>query len=107
MLTVEALLFVTVTVTADELAPTKVFATLKVAGEKVRGAVPPPDPTPVRAANSVGKEALETARLPSAVPFAVGLKLTLTVHFAFLASVPLHGLFPLPTTAKFELAKNV
>src|SRR5208282_514482 len=107
MFTVEALLFVTVTVTGDELAPAGVFATLKVAGENVRGAVPPPDPTPVRAANSVGKEALETARLPSAVPFAVGVKLTLTVHFAFVGSVPLQGVFPLPATAKFELAWNV
>jgi hypothetical protein len=98
MFTVEPLLFVTVTVTGDEFAPTKVFATLKVVGENVRGDVPPPDPVPESAANCVGKEALETARLPSAVPFAVGVKVTLTVHFAFLAKAPLHGLFPLPAT---------
>lgn len=99
MLTVEALLLVTVTVTGDEPAPTRVFATLNLLGENVSGAVAPPDPVPERPANSVGKEPLETARLPSPAPFAVGVKVTLTVHFAFLASVPLHGLFPLPTTA--------
>jgi len=96
MFTVDALLLVTVTVTGEELVPTRVFATLKVAGEKVRGAVAPPDPVPERSAASVGKEALETARLPSAVPFAVGVKVTLMVHFAFFANAPLQGLLPLP-----------
>jgi hypothetical protein len=99
MFTVEALALVTVTVTGDELPPTTVLATLKVLGEKVRGAVAPPDPVPERVANCVGNDALETARLPSAVPLAVGVNVTLTVHFAFLASVPLQGLFPLPAAA--------
>src|SRR5580658_90417 len=98
MLTVEPLPFVTVTVTGDELAPIKVFATLKVLGRNVRGAVLPSDPVPERAANWVEKEALEIARLPSAAPFAVGAKVTLTVHFAFLANAPLHGIFPIPIT---------
>ena len=96
MFTVDALLLVTVIVTGEELVPTNVLATLKVVGEKVRGAVAPPDPVPERAANCVGNEALETAKLPSAVPFAVGVKVTLTVHFAFFANAPLQGLFPLP-----------
>ena len=106
MFTVEELLLVTVTVTGDELAPTRVFATLKVAGAKVSGDVPPPDPVPDNAANCVANEALETARLPSAAPLAVGVNVTLSLQLFFAANVPLHGVVPLPVAAKFALATN-
>jgi hypothetical protein len=44
----------------------------------------------------VGNEALLIASEPLMFPLEVGVKVTLMVHFAIAANVPLHGLIPLP-----------
>jgi hypothetical protein len=96
MFTEELLLFVTVTVCTGEVVPTTVLPNLTVLGENVSGEILPPDPVPDRFPKSVGKEALEIAKAPIAVPLAVGVKVTPIVHFTFGAKVPLQGFVPLP-----------
>jgi hypothetical protein len=93
---VDPLALVAVTVLPVETLPARVELKVTLVGENVSGEALPPEPTPVRLINWVGNEALLIASEPLMFPLEVGVKVTLMVHFAIAANVPLHGLIPLP-----------
>jgi hypothetical protein len=81
IVTVLALLFVTVMVLAALAMPMPVFAKLSVAGLKVNGAVGPPVPVPESATISGLRGPLVgSARLPLIEPLEVGAKVTVIVQ---------------------------
>jgi hypothetical protein len=81
------LLFFTVSGFAVLVVPAACAAKATLAGLKVNGAVPPPDPVPDNA-TSCGEnpEASVIASAPFTLPFAVGVNVTAILHFAFVAN---------------------
>src|SRR5271156_4475325 len=98
MSTVAVLVFLMVTVLELDVFSTT-FPKLALVGLKVRGAVAPFCPVPVRppAATGLAAPAGVMLRDPLMIPFVVGEKLTANVHLDLAASVPLHGVAPAPT----------
>jgi hypothetical protein len=75
---------------------------LKLEGLKVNGEVEPFWPVPVMPATAIGLEVPVgmIASAPLICPSVVGEKVTEKVHFPFAATLPLHGVVPLPTAEK-------
>src|SRR5277367_3693959 len=97
MVTVEVATFLTVTVFVLD-PPTTTLPKFKFGGVKVKGTAAPPCPVPL-SPPEVGLPAAlcVTVNAPLICPEYPGVKVTANEHFAFGASVPLHGLAPLPT----------
>jgi hypothetical protein len=87
MVTVLALLLVTVTVFAGLVAPTPILANAKVVGLNVRGTVGPPVPVPERPTTcGLNAPFVAIARPPLIAPLDVGANVTVIVHLAPAAS---------------------
>jgi hypothetical protein len=96
-LTVELLVFVTMTVFGRLENPRAGLSNKRLAGLKLRGKVGPPLPVPLRLVIcGINPEPL-TMNDPLIAPLCVGVNETETVHFARAAKVPLQGAVPDPT----------